>query len=215
MSASSSAASSTLSRPRAAVLVVVTLAAACASYYFYSSAAHEEETQQGGGLHRSNAVYRRHRSRRNTGPNANEDGSDEQVENDGEGHNIPRTLTDGETVVDDQAFQEEYGWTNLPQSYQRNGQNIVQLLFRVSEDATRRNAYVHRGCACNSCGVVPIRGVRYRCANCADYDLCEGCESQGLHIKTHIFYKIKVPAPSFGPRHIQPVWYSEQDLRRI
>ena len=208
MSASSSAASSTLSRPRAAVLVVVTLAAACASYYFYSSAAHEEETHQGGGLHRSNAVYRRHRSRRNTGPNANEDGSDEQVENDGDGHNIPRTLTDGETVVDDQAFQEEYGWTNLPQSYQRNGQNIVQLLFRVSEDATRRNAYVHRGCACNSCGVVPIRGVRYRCANCADYDLCEGCESQGLHIKTHIFYKIKVPAPSFGPRHIQPVWYS-------
>jgi Ca2+-binding EF-hand superfamily protein len=211
MSASSSVASSTLSRPRAAVLVVATLAAACASYYFYSSTAHEAETQHGAGVRRSNAVYRRHR-RRNTGPNANEDPSsvfvDGQVENDGEGHIVARTLTDGETVVDDQAFQEEYGWTNLPQSYQRNGQNIVQLLFRVSEDATRRNAYVHRGCACNSCGVVPIRGVRYRCANCADYDLCEGCESQGLHIKTHIFYKIKVPAPSFGPRHIQPVWYS-------
>lgn len=216
MSALSSAASSALSRPRAAVVLLVavaatsaTIAAAYSSYSWYFAAAHDAETQQGAGLHRSNAVYRRRR--RNTGTNANEDNSvfvDDQVENDGEGHIVARTLTDGETVVDDQAFQEEYGWTNLPHSYQRSGQNIVQLLFRVSEDATRRNAYVHRGCACNSCGVVPIRGVRYRCANCADYDLCEGCESQGLHIKTHIFYKIKVPAPSFGPRHIQPVWYS-------
>jgi Ca2+-binding EF-hand superfamily protein len=118
---------------------------------------------------------------------------------------VARTLTDGETVVDDSAYLEEL---TRPTEYQRSGANVVQLLFRVSEDATRRNAYVHRGCACNSCSVVPIRGIRYRCANCADYDLCEGCESQGLHTKTHIFYKIRVPAPSFAPRHIQPVWYS-------
>jgi Ca2+-binding EF-hand superfamily protein len=132
---------------------------------------------------------------------------DEGAENNGGGQLIPRTLTDGETVVDD---QEEYPWTREPERGppERMGQNIVQLLFRVSEDATRRNAYVHRGCACNSCGIVPIRGIRYRCANCADYDLCEGCESQGVHIKTHIFYKIKVPGPSFGPRSIQPVLYA-------
>ena len=120
---------------------------------------------------------------------------------------VARPLADGETVVDDQAFQEDYSW-EYPQQQQRTGQNIVQLLFRVSEEATRKNAYVHRGCECNSCGVVPIRGIRYRCANCADYDLCESCESQGLHYKTHIFYKIKVPAPSFGPRQMQPVWYT-------
>ena len=112
--------------------------------------------------------------------------------------------------MDESNFQDEYSWSDAPQqqAYQRSGQNIVQLLFRVSEDATRRNAYVHRGCACNVCGVVPIRGIRYRCANCSDYDLCEGCEAQGLHTKTHIFYKIRVPTPSFGPRHLQPVLYT-------
>lgn len=120
---------------------------------------------------------------------------------------MARPLADGETVVDDQTFQDDYSWDTLPHQ-QRTGQNIVQLLFRVSEEATRRNAYVHRGCECNSCGVVPIRGIRYRCSNCADYDLCEGCESQGLHSKSHIFYKVKVPAPSSGPRHMQPVWYT-------
>lgn len=89
----------------------------------------------------------------------------------------------------------------------RSGHNIVGLLFRVSEDNARRNAYVHRGCMCNACGLLPIRGIRYRCANCADFDLCETCESQGLHIKTHVFYKVKVPAPPFGPKSMQPVWY--------
>ncbi len=87
--------------------------------------------------------------------------------------------------------------SQIPQ--QRAGQNIVSLLFRVSEDNARRNAYVHRGCQCNACNVSPIRGIRYRCANCADFDLCETCESQGLHIKTHIFYKVKIPAPRSDP----------------
>lgn len=214
MSASSSAASSTLTRSRLAVLGFASVATAFTAYWFYRSLVEGEEKGHGSTLHRSNAVHRRRRRAATTNDIAPAliDGSgifvDDAAEDDGEGHIVARTLTDGETVVDDQAFAEEYGWTNIPQTYQRNGQNIVQLLFRVSEDATRRNAYVHRGCACNSCNMLPIRGIRYRCANCADYDLCENCESQGLHTKTHIFYKIKVPASSFGPRHIQPVWYS-------
>lgn len=207
----SSAASSSLSRARAAVLVAAAIATAYATYQLISiySFASDSETLPGAGLHRSNAVYRRRR--RGTGTAENpfrlDLDDDDQVENTIE-RLTGRTLTDGETVVDDGLFQEEYGWANMPSVQPRNGQNIVQLLFRVSEDATRRNAYVHRGCGCDSCGVLPIRGVRYRCANCADFDLCESCESQGLHIKTHIFYKVRVPAPSFGPRNTQPVWYS-------
>ena len=107
-----------------------------------------------------------------------------------------RTMED-DWIVDD-------SW-NIPPP--RAGHNIVGLLFRVSEDNARRNAYVHRGCMCNACGLVPIRGIRYRCANCADFDLCETCESQGLHNKTHVFYKVKIPAPPFGPKSMQPVWY--------
>lgn len=134
-----------------------------------------------------------------------------------------RAATGGETgrTLNDAAVAEIVGapptvaaaddddWWNDPSQIppQRAGQNIVQLLFRVSEDNARRNAYEHRGCACNACGTVPIRGVRYRCANCADFDLCETCEAQGLHYKTHVFYKVRVPAPPFCPRQIQPVWY--------
>ncbi|GKU02491.1 ef hand protein [Fusarium langsethiae] len=192
-----------ITRPRLAVAVVSAVAALSAGYYAYQVRSQSFETLPGGGLHRSNAVRRPRRNRRN------EDGSSSSSEAAGdENANADTTqpLGDGETVVDG---GDE--WWNDPSSFpssQRTGHNIVTLLFRVSEDNARRNGCVHRGCQCNSCGMVPIRGVRYRCANCADFDLCETCEAQGVHIKTHIFYKIRIPAPPFGPRQMQPVWYT-------
>ena len=234
MSASFSAASSTtLSRSRAAVILVTAIAAAYGIYYIRSSYSHAEEPAtppSNTGLHRSNAISRRHsnrRSRRNASNSftiAEDEPSvfGEEITEIVEEPAAIRPLTDGETVEDDDTFRDDFSWAGPPpgerqgvEATERNGQNITQLLFRVSEDATRRNAYVHRGCGCNACGVVPIRGIRYRCANCADFDLCEGCESQGLHTKTHIFYKVRIPAPSFGPRQIQPVWYSgDPDARQ-
>ncbi|KAH7051670.1 hypothetical protein BKA57DRAFT_392279, partial [Linnemannia elongata] len=51
------------------------------------------------------------------------------------------------------------------------------------------------GITCNNCRTVPIRGLRYKCANCQDYDLCEGCEAAEVHIKSHVFMKIRIPIP--------------------
>ena len=33
---------------------------------------------------------------------------------------------------------------------------------------------VHEGYYCDRCHMYPIVGIRYTCANCANYDLCEG-----------------------------------------
>lgn len=55
---------------------------------------------------------------------------------------------------------------------------------------------------------MPIRGIRYRCANCVDFDLCEHCEALDSHPKTHLFYKVRIPAPFLGnPRQAQTPWY--------
>ncbi|KAI8909873.1 hypothetical protein DFJ77DRAFT_433078, partial [Powellomyces hirtus] len=48
---------------------------------------------------------------------------------------------------------------------------------------------------CNHCGVSPIRGFRFKCANCVDYDVCEACEALDVHLKTHVFVKIRIPIP--------------------
>jgi hypothetical protein len=29
--------------------------------------------------------------------------------------------------------------------------------------------------------MTPIRGIRYMCSVCGDYDLCENCEQAGVH----------------------------------
>ncbi|CAI6336082.1 unnamed protein product [Periconia digitata] len=74
-------------------------------------------------------------------------------------------------------------------------QNLQRTLYHIAEDRARHEGVIHRGIACNGCDAKPIRGIRWRCANCPDYDLCSDCEATGSHFKTHIFYKIRVPAP--------------------
>ncbi|KAK8016978.1 hypothetical protein PG993_015167 [Apiospora rasikravindrae] len=201
MSSTSTAAASTLTRPRIAITFVSAVAAVSISYYCISQYFQASDTSADGptGLHRSNAVRRNRR--RSLRPDDSSE-SDAQAQGDENADTNNATLPLLGPLNDDD-------WYNDPSQAprQRTGENIVTLLFRVSEDNARRNAYVHRGCQCNGCGMVPIRGIRYRCANCTDFDLCEVCESQGLHIKTHVFYKVRVPAPPFGPRQIQPAWY--------
>ena len=75
------------------------------------------------------------------------------------------------------------------------GQNLLNLLFNISEDQARKEGYIHRGITCNSCQASPVCGVRYKCANCVDYDICESCETHDSHNKTHVFIKIRIPLP--------------------
>ncbi|OKL56463.1 hypothetical protein UA08_08135 [Talaromyces atroroseus] len=90
----------------------------------------------------------------------------------------------------------------------REGQNLLNLLYHIAEDQAKKDGYIHRGVTCNNCGMMPIQGIRYRCDNCVDFDLCENCEAQQVHNKTHVFLKIRIPAPYMGiPRQGRPVWY--------
>ena len=85
---------------------------------------------------------------------------------------------------------------------------VLDLLYHVGEEQAKMSGYQHRGVECNGCGMQPIRGIRYHCANCWDYDLCESCEAQQIHHKTHVFYKIRIPAPTRGQiKLVQPRWY--------
>jgi Ca2+-binding EF-hand superfamily protein len=91
---------------------------------------------------------------------------------------------------------------------EETGHNMLNLLYNIAGEQARKDGFVHRGVECNSCGSCPIQGIRYHCANCFDYDLCETCEANGVHIKTHVFYKVRIPAPSRGQiKSVMPKWY--------
>jgi hypothetical protein len=53
------------------------------------------------------------------------------------------------------------------------------------------NTVVHKGIFCNMCQQQDIRGIRYKCHTCMDYDICEACEVTNIH--PHNFIRIKKP----------------------
>lgn len=91
---------------------------------------------------------------------------------------------------------------------QEPSQGLKGLLYYIAEDNEKMRSYEHRGINCEECGEAPIRGVRWHCLNCPDYDLCSTCESQTVHPKTHVFGKIKIPLPVLSQPTVQyPIWY--------
>ncbi|KAM3415779.1 hypothetical protein BST61_g9290 [Cercospora zeina] len=94
-------------------------------------------------------------------------------------------------------------------------QGLRGLLYYIAENEAKRKAYEHRGIGCEECGELPIRGVRWHCLNCPDFDLCSSCEAHTRHPKTHVFAKIKIPVPVLSqPTQEIKLWYPG-DPRKI
>ncbi|KAL1124500.1 hypothetical protein AAG570_001126 [Ranatra chinensis] len=51
----------------------------------------------------------------------------------------------------------------------------------------------HEGTMCDVCRQQPIFGIRWKCADCANYDLCSVCYHGDKHSLRHRFYRITVP----------------------
>ncbi|KAI1419609.1 hypothetical protein F5Y12DRAFT_229651 [Xylaria sp. FL1777] len=231
---SPTAVASTLTRPRIAAVLASAIAVLSLGYYYYrcySAGQLDLDNAPGSGQGSGSRLRRRNALRRRRRPDQQQDVSSGS-ESHGDDHaddpafsfdpplnetaaadsdavptSVPVPLPGSDPDPQQDEQPDDWYTDSPPPQRQRTGENIVTLLFRVSEDNARRNAYVHRGCLCNGCGMLPIRGIRYRCANCPDFDLCEMCESQGSHNKAHVFYKVKVPVPSSATRHVQPPWY--------
>ena len=54
----------------------------------------------------------------------------------------------------------------------------------------------HHGVNCDECHTQPIKGTRYKCGNCANYDLCSICFEYTTHNRDHAFIVIKRPLTS-------------------
>ena len=69
--------------------------------------------------------------------------------------------------------------------------NINQSQSKVSVHA----------CICDGCGMNPIKGIRYKCTVCKDFDYCEGCEVTLSSKHGHPFLKIR--KPEFAPVKVE------------
>ena len=60
---------------------------------------------------------------------------------------------------------------------------------------------VHSSYICDGCGMNPIKGIRYKCTVCKDFDYCEGCEVTLSSKHGHPFLKIR--KPEFAPVKVE------------
>ncbi|KAI9032836.1 hypothetical protein CLU79DRAFT_830671 [Phycomyces nitens] len=92
-----------------------------------------------------------------------------------------------------------------------DNKNLLNLLHAISDNQSRKG-----GITCNKCSTTPVRGVRYKCANCIDFDLCEMCEGSHNHFNTHVFLKIRIPIPPLSnPRNaLLPAFYPGNNTAR-
>ena len=42
---------------------------------------------------------------------------------------------------------------------------------------------IHNGIACDGCAMEPIKGERFKCSICPDYDLCGHCKLNGYRVQ--------------------------------
>jgi len=68
---------------------------------------------------------------------------------------------------------------------------------------------VHAGVTCDGCQR-PVQGFRYKCMSCPDFDLCSGCETDGVHGEHNMLRMVK-PLPSAWPQHLFKKFQRLQD----
>ncbi|KAJ3172897.1 hypothetical protein HDU87_007733 [Geranomyces variabilis] len=120
--------------------------------------------------------------------------------------------SDAEYTSDDEVREEDVDGNVTEQT--DDTERLLQLLSAISEEQAEKDGFVHRSITCNHCGKSPIRGFRFKCANCVDYDVCEACEALEVHLKTHVFVKIRIPIPPLmnARSALFPVIYPGEDF---
>ena len=87
---------------------------------------------------------------------------------------------------------------NLEENIAQDIYQSIKLELEKSEQNNKEinnniNNIIHIGIKCNNCGLENIQGIRYKCINCPDFNLCQKCESESEHEPNHIFLKIRRP----------------------
>ena len=80
----------------------------------------------------------------------------------------------------------------VPKCANELAQSMQRSAAISSSVAPAPSGVLHSGVTCDTCGMSPIRGIRYKCATCDNYDLCEKCEHEIGH--EHALLKIRVPS---------------------
>ena len=81
---------------------------------------------------------------------------------------------------------------NNPQLYKSSSSDDI-LLRAVPKVEKKPKLEIHYNVTCDGCKVTPIRGNRYKCKTCKDFDFCEECYQKKKESHGHDFRVIERP----------------------
>ena len=81
---------------------------------------------------------------------------------------------------------------NNPQLYKSSSSDDI-LLRAVPKVEKKPKLEIHYNVICDGCKVTPLRGNRYKCKTCKDFDFCEDCYKKNKESHGHDFSVIEHP----------------------
>jgi len=70
--------------------------------------------------------------------------------------------------------------------FKQKAKEIEKLYCKIYQNSqTSKNNTVHLGIKCQRCFANPIIGIRYKCIECDNYNLCEKCEKENSETNDH------------------------------
>ena len=82
---------------------------------------------------------------------------------------------------------------NNPQLYKSSSSDDI-LLKSSPKIEKKEKPEIHYHVICDGCKVTPLRGIRYKCKQCKDFDFCQDCFEKNKESHGHDFRKILHPS---------------------
>ena len=81
---------------------------------------------------------------------------------------------------------------NNPQLFKSQSSDNI-LLRAAPKIEKKKKLEIHYNVICDGCKKTPLRGNRYKCKKCKDFDFCEECYAKNKESHGHDFHKIEHP----------------------
>lgn len=73
----------------------------------------------------------------------------------------------------------------------------------------------HDTVECDCCREKPLKGIRWKCSKCTDYDLCSACYHGGKHSLSHAFFRIDTPKSESKSKRVLVAAREGQDVMQL
>ena len=96
--------------------------------------------------------------------------------------------------------------------------SMIAEISNLPVECNKKDEVVHQGIKCMLCDMNPIKGIRYQCSQCPDYNLCGNCEEKNYEKKTHPHNFIMIRKPKDNTKYsyklinYEPSFYIKQGI---